>query len=96
MDVQPIPCRRAPPGPLAQGGRILFQGPPKAAVAYFARHGFPCPPLTNPADHVMEVISGGAGGSPLDSARSGTEGGGMGPRTCSAASLQLQEPPVIE
>ena len=33
----------------AQDGGVVFQGPPAEAVAFFARHGFPCPQLTNPA-----------------------------------------------
>lgn len=40
-----------------QGGKIVFQGDPSTAVTVFAQHGFPCPPLTNPADHLMDVIS---------------------------------------
>lgn len=35
----------------------MFQGPPTEAVGLFASHGFPCPPLTNPADHVMDIIT---------------------------------------
>lgn len=58
----------------------MFQGEPSSAVTVFASHGFPCPPLTNPADHLMDVISC----SPHVHA------------TARAASFVLQEPPVIE
>ncbi|GAB4814284.1 hypothetical protein N2152v2_001330 [Parachlorella kessleri] len=42
---------------LLQNGRQVYHGPPTDAVHYFASHGFPCPPLTNPADHVMDIIT---------------------------------------
>lgn len=41
-----LPPRRPLP---SQSGRIVFQGPPATAVAVFAKAGFPCPELTNPA-----------------------------------------------
>lgn len=74
---------------LLQTGRIVYQGPPSAAIAFFARHGFPCPPLTNPADHVMDVIA-----TPPPSARGGSLAAGV--RCYSTESFVLQEPPVIE
>ncbi|KAI7840440.1 hypothetical protein COHA_005866 [Chlorella ohadii] len=74
---------------LLQTGRIVYQGPPTAAIAFFARHGFPCPPLTNPADHVMDVIA-----TPPTSARGGSMAAGV--RCYSTESFVLQEPPVIE
>ncbi|PSC67254.1 ABC transporter G family [Micractinium conductrix] len=66
---------------LLQEGRIVFQGPPSTAVTVFAKAGYPCPPLTNPADHVMDVIT------PRIVANS---------RAPSYSNLRLQEPPVIE
>ncbi|KAL4440224.1 hypothetical protein ABPG75_003225 [Micractinium tetrahymenae] len=66
---------------LLQSGRIVYQGSPAQAIHVFAQAGFPCPPLTNPADHVMDVITPGVLISRQDS--------------CSSL-LQLQEPPVIE
>lgn len=51
--------------------------------------GFPCPPLTNPADHVMDVIA-----TPPPSARGGSLAAGA--RCHSTESFMLQEPPVIE
>ncbi|KAL4427313.1 hypothetical protein ABPG77_003222 [Micractinium sp. CCAP 211/92] len=65
---------------LLQSGRIVYQGSPAQAVNVFAKAGFPCPPLTNPADHVMDVITPGL--LPRQD-------------SCSSI-LQLQEPPVIE
>lgn len=42
---------------LLSEGRVIFYGPRLAAIAYFLRLGFPCPPYTNPADHFIELIS---------------------------------------
>lgn len=47
---------------LARGGRTVYFGDigPKAQTlkAYFGRHGAPCPMQSNPADHVIDVVSG--------------------------------------
>jgi ATP-binding cassette subfamily G (WHITE) protein 2 len=40
-------------------GRILYQGSPSEVLRYYERAGFPLPPLTNPADHLLDVISNG-------------------------------------
>lgn len=61
---------------------LLLPSPPSPA-------GFPCPPLTNPADHVMDVIA-----TPPPSARGGSLAAGV--RCYSTESFVLQEPPVIE
>jgi len=43
---------------LGVGGRTVFQGPSKAAVPYFQGMGFVMPPNENPADWLMDAISG--------------------------------------
>lgn len=43
---------------LGRGGRTVFQGPSQAAKPYFERLGFRMPELDNPADWIMDVISG--------------------------------------
>jgi ATP-binding cassette, subfamily G (WHITE), member 2 len=40
---------------LLAAGDIAYQGPAKDAVTYFEKTGSPCPPLTNPADHILVV-----------------------------------------
>ena len=35
----------------------MYYGSSKGAVEFFAEAGFPCPPLTNPADHFLDVIT---------------------------------------
>ncbi|SPO01569.1 probable pleiotropic drug resistance proteins (PDR1-15), ABC superfamily [Cephalotrichum gorgonifer] len=49
---------------LAKGGRMAYFGDTGAGSAkvldYFARNGAPCPPDTNPAEHIVEVIQGNA------------------------------------
>ena len=74
-------CHAMPalPRPL-QEGKIVFQGNPAEAVKVFAKLGYPCPPLTNPADHVMDMIS------PQIHADGRVH----------STSFRLQEPPVIE
>lgn len=42
---------------LAKGGRVAYDGDAKSMVEYFSQLGFPCPDLTNPADHVLDLIS---------------------------------------
>lgn len=34
-------------------GQVAFFGKAASAMAYFERHGFPCPPSFNPADHLL-------------------------------------------
>lgn len=46
---------------LLKAGEIVYQGPAGKAITFFAKAGFPCPPLTNPADHLMDVITPGLG-----------------------------------
>ncbi len=36
--------------------QILYQGPAKQAIEYFAARGFPCPMYTNPADHIFMKV----------------------------------------
>ncbi|PLB55199.1 hypothetical protein P170DRAFT_452664 [Aspergillus steynii IBT 23096] len=47
---------------LARGGKTVYFGDigPKAQTLkdYFGRHGEPCPMQSNPADHVIDVVSG--------------------------------------
>eukprot|EP00741_Cyanophora_paradoxa_P017953 tig00021036_g17336.t1 len=40
------------------GGRLAYIGPPRDAVSYFESIGLPCPKLVNPADHVVDLLSG--------------------------------------
>lgn len=46
---------------LMRHGDILYQGEVMKSIDFFAQRGFPCPPLTNPADHLLDVVSGGDG-----------------------------------
>lgn len=39
------------------GGNIVYFGSAKDAVDYYNANNFPCPPLSNPADHFLDVIS---------------------------------------
>ncbi|KAI8621733.1 P-loop containing nucleoside triphosphate hydrolase protein [Chytriomyces sp. MP71] len=41
---------------LLADGRIMYQGPAEAAVAYFRRLGYPCPRTSNPADYFFYHI----------------------------------------
>ncbi len=38
-------------------GEIIFDGTPDHIIPHFAKIGYPVPPLTNPADHLMEIIN---------------------------------------
>ncbi|URE47101.1 ABC-2 type transporter [Musa troglodytarum] len=38
-------------------GETVFFGPASSANEFFAVHGFPCPPLTNPSDHYLRTIN---------------------------------------
>ena len=42
---------------LANGGRCVYQGSRAKAVAYFSRLGHPCPADTNPAEHLIDLVS---------------------------------------
>ncbi|KAL3438203.1 ABC-2 type transporter-domain-containing protein [Aspergillus tetrazonus] len=54
---------------LAKGGRMAYFGETgkdsEKVLGYFARNGAPCPPDTNPAEHIVEVIQG-AGENKVD------------------------------
>lgn len=41
---------------LLKAGRIIYQGSTAGALTFYERAGYPCPPLTNPADHLLDVI----------------------------------------
>ncbi|CAP95463.1 Brefeldin A resistance protein [Penicillium chrysogenum] len=49
---------------LAKGGETVYFGDigdnASTVKAYFARHGAPCPPEANPAEHMIDVVSGAA------------------------------------
>ncbi|KAK9479616.1 P-loop containing nucleoside triphosphate hydrolase protein [Lipomyces japonicus] len=43
---------------LAKGGRVAYSGQGQNELLnYFARLGYACPELTNPADHVLDLVS---------------------------------------
>lgn len=42
---------------LAPGGQVVFHGPRQEALSYFSRRGFPCPSNTNPAEHMIDLVS---------------------------------------
>ncbi|CAF1467821.1 unnamed protein product [Adineta steineri] len=42
---------------LLKAGIIVYQGPRKQAMETFRAAGFPCPLYTNPADHLLDVIT---------------------------------------
>lgn len=50
---------------LARGGRTTYFGPTGTDSAdvleYFAQNGAPCPPETNPAEHIVDVVQGRLG-----------------------------------
>lgn len=47
---------------LARGGKTVYFGEigdhSTTIKDYFARYGAPCPPSTNPAEHMIDVVSG--------------------------------------
>ena len=47
---------------LAKGGKTVYFGDigdnASTITSYFGRHGAPCPPEANPAEHVIDVVSG--------------------------------------
>ena len=42
---------------IAPRGRVVYHGPRDGALAHFARLGCPCPKLTNPAEHLIDLVS---------------------------------------
>jgi ABC-type multidrug transport system ATPase subunit len=58
---------------LAPGGRVCYMGTTDHAMEYFARLGFKCPPETNPAEFLLDLVSIDTEDSPqtasLDEAR---------------------------
>lgn len=42
---------------LTHGGRCVYQGSRAKAVAYFTKLGHPCPANTNPAEHLIDLVS---------------------------------------
>jgi ABC-type multidrug transport system permease subunit/ABC-type multidrug transport system ATPase subunit len=50
---------------LAKGGKMVYFGDigdnAQTIKDYFARHGLPCPPDANPAEHMIDVVSGSLG-----------------------------------
>lgn len=42
---------------LAPRGRVVYHGRRDAALAYFESTGHPCPPNTNPAEHLIDLVS---------------------------------------
>eukprot|EP01113_Clastostelium_recurvatum_P040178 TRINITY_DN6221_c1_g2_i1.p1 TRINITY_DN6221_c1_g2~~TRINITY_DN6221_c1_g2_i1.p1 ORF type:complete len:672 (-),score=98.76 TRINITY_DN6221_c1_g2_i1:16-2031(-) len=42
-------------------GHVLYRGPRSEVLNFYERAGLPCPPFTNPADHILDVITYVAG-----------------------------------
>lgn len=42
---------------LMKKGSIVYQGNREQVIDYFAKQGYPCPELMNPADHVLDLVS---------------------------------------
>jgi len=42
---------------LASNGRLVYQGRRDKAVEHFSKLGFPCPVNTNPAEHLIDLVS---------------------------------------
>lgn len=42
---------------MAPGGRVCYMGPRQNATQYFATLGYPCPLETNPAEHLIDLVS---------------------------------------
>ena len=42
---------------LARGGQVAYNGKSSDMLKFFAEAGYPCPSLTNPADHVLDLVS---------------------------------------
>ena len=41
---------------LLNAGRVVYMGPTDLALSYFDSLGFPCPPMTTPTDHFLDVV----------------------------------------
>ena len=57
---------------MAPGGRVAYHGPADDALRHFARLGHRCPPLTNPAEFLIDLVSidhDSADGAARDEAR---------------------------
>lgn len=39
------------------GVQLIYQGSAPGVLKFFEESGFPCPEFTNPADHLLDVIS---------------------------------------
>ncbi len=42
-------------------GHVLYRGPRSEVLQFYEEAGLPCPPLTNPADHLLDVVTFVAG-----------------------------------
>ena len=42
---------------LAPNGRVVYMGARDGALRHFAKLGHPCPPATNPAEHLIDLVS---------------------------------------
>jgi ABC-type multidrug transport system ATPase subunit len=42
---------------MAPGGHVVYMGKANEAVSYFARLGYACPPETNPAEFLLDLVS---------------------------------------
>jgi hypothetical protein len=42
---------------MAQGGRVCYAGSTDTCLSYFAELGFKCPPATNPAEFLIDLVS---------------------------------------
>lgn len=55
---------------LTSGGRPVYFGDigenARTIKAYFERHGAPCPPESNPAEHMIDIVTGGGAGNGRD------------------------------
>jgi len=63
---------------LLSGGRVVYGGPPRAAVAYFAGLGWPCPRATNVADFLLDTVTPAAAAASAGGGKAGADGGGGG------------------
>ena len=46
---------------LLHAGHVVYCGPTDLAVPHFATLGFPCPPMTTPTDHFLDVVRNAQG-----------------------------------
>ncbi|KAL2632145.1 hypothetical protein R1flu_016831 [Riccia fluitans] len=42
---------------ILKAGKLIYQGSAPGVLNFFEESGFPCPEFTNPADHLLDVIS---------------------------------------